>query len=200
MKLFYSPTSPYARKVRMLLLENGLASQVEPVIVDTSQPDPVFLQANPLGKVPVLVLDNGEALLDSPVICRYLDSLAQQSFLPQSGWEQWDVLRWEATADGMIDAAYNLVMERRTRPEEERSPRIMLRWAMEITRTLQHIETRIASLGDTVTLAHIALGAAIGYLEFRLPAVLKEANCPQVNAWYAAYKTRPAMEATLPPQ
>ncbi|MEN9503670.1 MAG: hypothetical protein RI964_2955 [Pseudomonadota bacterium] len=198
MKLFYSPASPYARKVRMLAIETGLDSRIEFVVVDTMTPDAALLNANPLGKIPTLLLDNGEALFDSPVICRYLDSLAAAHLLPTAGDALWDVLRWEALADGVMDAAYNLVMERRSRPENERSPRTMLRWAIEITRTLQHIETRLPALGTELSLAHIALGAAVGYVEFRLPQILVEAACPQLNAWYAAYKTRPAMEMTQP--
>ncbi len=200
MKLFYSPTSPYARKVRMLAIESGLDAQIEAIIVDTANPDPALLGANPLGKIPTLLLDNGEAIFDSPVICRYLDSLAAQSLLPATGWEQWEVLRWEALADGVMDAAYNLVMEGRSRPENERSPRTMLRWATEITRTLKYMDSRLSTLGADITLAHVALGAAVGYLEFRLPQILRGADCQALDGWYALYKTRPAMLATLPPQ
>jgi glutathione S-transferase len=108
-------------------------------------------------------------LFDSPVICRYLDRLDDVPLISASGWQQWEVLRWEALADGLTDAAYNLVMEQRSRPEQERSPPTMQRWSAEIIRTLQYIETRLETLGDALTLAHIALGAAVGYLEFRLP-------------------------------
>lgn len=198
MKLFYSPTSPYARKVRMLAIEKGLDGSIETVTLDVSKPTLALLATNPLGKVPALLLDNGEALFDSPVICRYLDSLAAPALIPPTGWQQWEVLRWEALADGMTDAAYNLVMEQRSRPEHERSPPTMARWAAEITRTLHYIETRLDSLGDKLTLAHIALGAALGYLDFRLPQLLQESGCTQVTGWYEEFRQRPAMQATQP--
>ena len=198
MKLFYSATSPYARKVRMLAIEKGLDAAIETVTVDVSKPTSELLTTNPLGKVPALLLDNGEAIFDSPVICRYLDSLAEPALIPATGWQHWEVLRWEAIADGLTDAAYNLVMEQRSRPDHERSPPAMQRWATEITRTLQYVETRLESLGDELTLAPIALGAALGYLEFRLPSLLQESGCPQLIAWYETFRERPAMQATLP--
>lgn len=198
MKLFYSPTSPYARKVRMLAIEKGLDAAIETVMQDVSKPTPELLAANPLGKVPALLLDNGEAMFDSPVICRYLDSLAEPALIPHNGWQQWEVLRWEAIADGMTDAAYNLVMEQRARPEHERSPATMARWAVEITRTLQHIETQLDTLGKEINLAHLALGAAVGYLDFRLPQLLQASTCPQIIDWYENFRLRPAMQITTP--
>ena len=198
MKLFYSPTSPYARKVRMVAIETGLAAQIDVISVNVAQEQPELFAANPLGKVPALVLENGEALFDSPVICRYLDSLSGNTLLPLSGWQHWEVLRWEALADGLMDAAYNRVMEERSRPEHERSPAAMTRWETEITRTLQHIETRLDTLGEDLTLAHLALGAAIGYLEFRLPHLLQATAYPQTLAWYVLFRARPAMQATQP--
>ncbi len=182
----------------MLAIEKGLDSNIETITVDVSKPTPELLTTNPLGKVPALLLDSGEALFDSPVICRYLDSLAAPTLIPHEGWRQWEVLRWEAIADGMTDAAYNLVMEQRSRPEHERSPATMQRWATEITRTLQYIETRLGTLGEELTLAHLALGAAVGYLDFRLPPLLQDSGCTAVLDWYEEYRQRPSMQATLP--
>lgn len=198
MKLFYSPTSPYARKVRMLAIEKGLDAAIETVLTDVSKPTPELLAANPLGKVPALLLDNGETVFDSPVICRYLDRLAEPHLIPQEPLPELAVLRWEALADGMTDAAYNLVMEQRSRPAQERSPAAMARWEAEITRTLQYIETRLETLGDGLTLAQLALAAAVGYLDFRLPQLLRESGCPQLLAWYDGFRTRPAMLLTAP--
>lgn len=198
MKLFYSPTSPYARKVRMVAIETGLAAQIEVIAVNVATTQPELFAANPLGKVPALLLANGEALFDSPVICDYLDSLSGHALLPPSGWQHWEIRRWEALADGVMDAAYNRVMEERSRPAHERSPAAMTRWETEIERTLSHLETRIDTLGADLTLAHLALGAAIGYLEFRLPHLLKTTTYPQTLAWYARFHERPAMQLTQP--
>ncbi len=204
MKLLYSSTSPYSRKVRLVILEKGLDAQVETVLVDPFGASAALNAANPLGKVPTLLLDNGEALFDSPVICRYLDSLSDHPpLIPRDGWQQWATLRWEALADGMTDAAYNLVMERR-RPASEQSSTWLAHWATEIQRSLQEMENKAAELVGDLTLTHLATGAAVGYLDLRMPEVLYEAACPQVAAyprlqtWYEASKTHPSMLATRP--
>lgn len=198
MKLFYSPTSPYARKVRLLAIEKGLDALIETLTIDTANPSPDLLAANPLGKVPALVLDNGEAVFDSPVICRYLDNLAAPYWIPREASAELAVLRWEALADGLTDAAYNLVMEQRSRPEHERSPRTMERWTNEITRTLQYIEARMNTLGDELSLAHLALAASVGYLDFRLAHLLRVEGQTQLVTWYDDFRKRPAMQATQP--
>lgn len=198
MKLFYSPTSPYARKVRMLAIAKGLDAQIELLSVNVSVEQPELFAANPLGKVPSLLLDDGEALFDSPVICRYLDSLSGAPLIPTLGWSQWQVLRWEALADGLMDASYNLVMEQRSRPEHERSPNAMARWRTEIERTLAHIEKQLDTLSDELNHAHIALGAALGYLEFRLPELLQQAGGANTLAWYGEFRELPMMQETMP--
>lgn len=198
MKLFYSPTSPYARKVRLLAIEKGLDTLIETVKIDTANPAPELLNANPLGKVPALWLDNGETIFDSPVICRYLDNLKQPYWIPREPTAEIEVLRWEALADGLTDAAYNLVMEQRSRPEQERSSRAMERWTTEITRTLQYIETHMATLPSGTTLAPLALAAALGYLDFRLAHLLRSEQHPQLLTWYDTLRESPAMQATQP--
>lgn len=204
MKLFYSPTSPYSRKVRMVISEKGLDGQVETVRVDPFSMDKTLLFANPLGKVPTLVLDDGTAMFDSPLLCRYLDSLSGvPRLIPRDSSEKWQVLYWEALADGMTDATYNIVMERR-RSATQQSAEWLGRWAADIERALQQMEARIGEIGTDVTLAHLAAGAAIGYLELRMPETLYEAACPQPAAyprllqWYESFRLRPSMQATVP--
>jgi glutathione S-transferase len=167
---------------------------------------PSLRAVNPLGKIPALILDNGETLFDSPVICRYLDSLPQhQRLLPQALEEQWPVLRWEALADGLLDAAYNIVMERR-RPTNLQSATSVAQWSKDIDYALQDMEQRIKLLeaGTTISLAHLAAASAVGYLDFRLPGMLYAAECPQVaeyprlQDWYERFKTRASMQATRP--
>lgn len=206
MKLYYSNTSPYSRKVRLVARESGLDSQIEEILVNPFGDDKDELtKANPLGKIPTLLLDNGKALYDSPVICHYLNELSDQfTLIPKD--HHFDILSWQAMTDGMTDAAYNIAIERRTRPQEEQSPRWMSNWSTEVQRTLEHIESRIDELERFeagVTLAHLALASAISYLELRLPAILYESECPQVSVcpktmtWYESFKTRPSMQATL---
>lgn len=185
-------------------MEKGLEQQVAAVLVDPFSQDARLEAVNPLGKVPTLLLDDGSTLFDSPLLCRYLDSLsALPRLVPRDSPEEWRVLRWEAMADGMTDAAYSIVMERR-RPPAEQSPQWLGRWATDIQRVLQVMEGQIDKLGADVTLAHLAVGAAIGYLDLRMPETLYEAACPQPAAyprllrWYESFRLRPSIRATEP--
>jgi glutathione S-transferase len=202
MKLYYSKTSPYARKVRLVIHEKGLQEQVEGILVSPFDDYLELRKFNPLGKIPTLLLDDGEVLFDSPVICHYLDSIsASVSLIPDDN--RWNILRWEALADGMTDSLYNLVMERR-RPAEEQSSSWIAHWAGDVQRCLQEAERRLGELDNEVTLAHLALGAAVGYVDFRAPELLYENDCPQVAycpkllTWYERFGTRSSMLATKP--
>lgn len=206
MKLFFTRTSPYSRKVRLVIREKGLENRIEEIQVDPYQDDTELQTVNPLGKVPALLLDDGEPLFDSPVICQYLDALTDaHPLVPAADPERWAALRWEALADGITDAAYNLVMEGR-RPEQEQSSSWISRWTREIRRALAHCEQRTVELEAGPGLASLAMGAAIGYLEFRLPELLREAErteklaFSQLHDWYRAFATRPSMLATRPDQ
>ena len=204
MKLYSSTSSPYARKVRLLILEKGLQQLIAEVVVNPFDNRAELLPINPLGKIPVLVLNDAEVLFDSPLICQYLDELpGYHRLIPQQKKEKFNVLRWQALADGMTDAAYNLVMERR-RPVANQSSSSIGTWSAEILGALDEMDARLDGLGDKITLAHLAVGAAVGYVEFRLPELLYESSCPQIAScpkllnWYEAFKTRPAMLATQP--
>lgn len=198
MQLYYSKTSPYSRKVRLVILAKGLDAQITGVLINPFTDVEELKAVNPLGKIPTLILDNGEVLYDSPVICHYLDSLSDtHPLIANNGWEYWTTLRWQALADGMTDAAYNLVMEKR-RIISEQSATCMAQWSVEIHRALDKIETDIASLGEYITLAHLSLGAALGYLEFRLPEFLSTRDYPQILNWYHSFKNREIMVKTQP--
>ena len=138
MKLFYSKTSPYSRKVRMMIHEKGLQQAITSVTCNPFDEAPELGAANPLGKVPTLILDDGSPLYDSPVICAYLDTLTPGRLIPESGRERWNVLRWEALCDGVLDAAYNIVMERR-RDAQEQSAGWIAQWKTQVSRSLDHI-------------------------------------------------------------
>jgi len=198
MQLYYSNTSPYSRKVRLVIHIKGLEKQVKEILVNPFSDAQELKAVNPLGKIPTLILDNGEVLYDSPVICHYLDDFtAAQPLLEKDGWQHWLILRWEALADGMTDAAYNLVMEKR-RTVAEQSPTWMAQWSVEIHRVLDKIEADIGTIGDKISLTHLSLGAALGYLEFRLPEFLSPSDYPDTLAWYKQFKTQPVMLLTQP--
>ena len=197
MRLFYSKTSPYSRKVRLVIHEKGLQNTIISVACNPFDEVPELEAANPLGKVPTLILDDGSSLYDSPVICAYLDSLTPGRLIPESGRERWNVLRWEALCDGVVDATYNIVMERR-RDTQEQSAGWIEQWKTQVIRTLNHIEATIDMLPSQVTLAQLALGTALGYLEFRLPDLDWRSRCPALAAWYGDFSVRDTMQHTLP--
>jgi len=200
MRLFYSKTSPYSRKVRIALQEKGLDSQVEYVLCNPFD-DAVELKGlNPLGKIPTLVLGDGRVVYDSRVICEYLDGLTSDiRLMPNDVDERLLVQTWQALADGIIDASYNIVIEGR-RDEGERSTSSIERWQASIKHSIEQVERQIKALPDEITLAQVALGAALGYLDFRLGDVDWRRGQPETAAWYAQFAERPSMVATQPPE
>ena len=204
MRLYFSPTSPYVRKVMVLLHETGQLAEVELVTGSGSPVDPATapLEANPLGKVPALERTDGPALYDSRVICRYLDARARDGAgagLYPEGAKQWDTLTVEATGDGILDAALLMVYEGRLRPEELRfAPWVEGQWA-KVDRALDALETRwMAHLEGPLDAGQIAVGCALGYLDFRHGARGWRAGRPHLAAWYDHFAARPSMMATLP--
>ena len=197
MKLIYANPSPYSRKVRMVIAEKGLGDEIEFVASNPFEDAPDIRAANPLGKVPVLILNDGAALYDSPIICEYLDCLSRGARLLPEGEIGWVVRRRHALADGLLDAAFNIVVERR-RPETERSASWIERWGGAVDRALMQIEADIGDLDVEPTLAHIAFGCALGYLDFRLPDRPWRDRHPKAAAWFAAFSERPSMVATQP--
>ena len=197
MKVMSAPTSPYARKVRMVIIEKGLQDRVEVIAASPYDNPPDLLAANPLCKVPALLTDDGKAIFDSPVICHYLDSLAPPACLLPEGEARWDYLVREALCDGILDAAYNTTMEGR-RPEGYRSPDAPKRWRTAIVRAVAAVEDDIAGYEGALTLAQIGLGAALGYLDFRLADIGWRESCPKTAAWYETFSQRPSMQATRP--
>jgi len=197
-KLYHSPTSPYVRKVRITAIEKGVAERVE-LVVANPWPDPAaVVGVNPLGKVPALVADDGLVLYDSPVICEYLDSLAPiPRLIPQAGAARWQVLRTQALADGILDAAVAIVLERR-RPEAERSTLSQKRATEAIRRGVAALAASTDAAGDAPDLGAIATGVALGYLEFRLPDVDFLAAHLALRAWWSALSARPSFAATVP--
>lgn len=199
MKLYHSPTSPYARKVRMVAIERGLEDRIEVVSANPLENPDDLMQANPLCKVPALARADGPALFDSPVICAYLDSLAgSPQLIPAEGAARWDVLRREALCDGILDAAVTSMMERR-RSDAEQSQTWLGRWKANFTRALDQIEAEIESFGGDLTIDQLALGAALGYLDFRMSDLGWRDSRPATAAWFETFSARRSMQETAPP-
>ncbi|ARE84445.1 putative GST-like protein YibF [Roseovarius sp. EC-HK134] len=199
MKLISSPLSPFVRKVRVLLLESGLDDQVEVVDVTTTplETDPQAAAANPLGKIPALVRLDGPAIHDSRVITRYLDARADGRFYPEA--RLWEVLTLEAIAEGIMEAALAMTYEARFRPEEIRyAPWVEGQWA-KVARALEAVEGRwMSHLAGPLDMSHIALGCALGYLDFRHDARGWRVGHPALEAWYAKMAARDSMMRTAP--
>ncbi|WP_102225958.1 glutathione S-transferase [Acidimangrovimonas sediminis] len=201
MKLYHSPTSPYVRKVMVVLKETGQEGDVTLVPAAGTPIDPGTMPVaqNPLGKIPALERGDGPTLYDSRVICRFLDDRAGAGLYPAAP-RLWDTLTLEATADGMLDAAILMVYEGRTRPPElHHAPWVEGQWA-KIDRALDAIEARwMSHLHGALDMGQIAVGCALGYLDFRLDARGWREGRDQLAAWYSGILARPSMAATMPP-
>ena len=204
MKLIGSLTSPYVRKVRIVMAEKKLDFQL--VLEDPWAGDEV-LKSNPLGKVPCLVMEGGEAVFDSRVIVEYLDTLSPVGkLIPASGRERVEVRTWEALADGILDAAVASRMERvwPLRTDAQRCEA----W---IERQMSRIDAALAAMGRGLgdkpfcmgihlTLADIAVGCALGYLNFRFPAIDWREPHPNLARLADKLATRQSFIDTLPPR
>ena len=193
-----SPASPFGRKVKIAAAVLGLSERIEIVPADTSDPSDDLRVQNPLGKLPVLVTDDGTALYDSPVIVECLDHLAGGGRLIPAGAGRFDVLTLQALADGLIDAAIMQVYEVRFRPEERREPTWVDYQAQKVTRALDRLESRAGAIGDALDAGTIALACALGYLDFRFEGRWR-ASYPALVAWLDGFAARvPAFEKTRP--
>ncbi|MDX1588198.1 MAG: glutathione S-transferase N-terminal domain-containing protein [Oleiphilaceae bacterium] len=203
MKLYTSNTSPYARKVWICASLHGLDGEITRMTLNPVRDSALLEPANPLGRVPALVTDEGRLIVDSPVICQSLDELAvrrgRSSLMGPDPDRHEDERVLQALADGIMDAAFLLVMES-ARPSEQQSPFWKERWTGAIRRTLQHLNLNgFPENGDQpLTLGRIALGCALGYLDFRLDALQWREGCDFLAAWYQQISGEPVFRETVP--
>ena len=201
MKLYSAETSPFARKVRVHLIETGQVDDVEIVPVHGSPVDPQTMPVaqNPLGKLPALERADGPAIYDSRVICRYLDARAGGRLYPE-GNRLWETLTLEATADGIMEAAVLLVYETRIRPEDKRLPAwVDGQWA-KVQRSLAAIDARwMSHLNGPLDMGQVAVGCALGYLDLRHPDRNWRKGMEALAGWYEGFSERESMKATVPP-
>lgn len=204
MKLIGSLTSPFVRKVRIVMAEKKLDYKFE--LEDVWSPTTTIQTANPLGKVPCLVMEGGEAIFDSRVIVEYVDTLSPVGkLIPLSGRERVEVRTWEALADGLLDAAVLARMENTwaARSEAQRCPAWVARQMDKITATLramsQGLGDRPWCAGTHYTLADIAVGCALGYLDLRFAQIDWRSEYPNLARLAAKLALRQGFIDTQPP-
>ena len=200
MKLIGSHSSPYTRKVRIVLAEKKI--EVDFVIDSPWLAGSKVPNLNPLGKIPVLVLDDETPLFDSRVIVEYVDNASPNNKLfPAPNRERIEVKRWEALADGLCDAAVSALLEGR-RPAHEQSAGWIARQRDKVTRSLEFMAEELGEkpycMGTHFSLADIAVGTALGYLGFRFADIDWQAAHPNLARLYAKLMQRPAFADTAP--
>ena len=193
MKLYFSGTSPFVRKVMLSAHERGIADQIECLSeseVGTS---------TPLAKVPSLVTDDGDVVIDSLVICDYFESLGSgPALIPTDRVERNEVLRLHALGDGIMEAAVASVTEGR-RPADKQWQGFHDSQHAKINGALAAIESQANTFADRVNLGTLTVGAALGYLDLRFADWGWRRTCPSLRAWYERFSQRPSMRATEPP-
>jgi glutathione S-transferase len=191
-----SPTSPFGRKVKIAAALLGLSDRIRVEAADTLDPNDSIRRQNPLGKIPILILENGEALYDSRVIVEYLDALAGGGRLIPAGWGRFAALRQQALADGLMDAALLQVYEGRWRPQERHEPTWLDLQQGKVERALAEAEAGLSSPPETFHVGHVALACALGYLDMRFEGRWRQGH-PRLVAWLDDFSGRvPAFEAT----
>lgn len=199
MRLYCSPTSPYSRKVRVALHEQGMSETVEQVLTDPFNAPPELLAANPMSKIPTLITDRGEALPDSNLILEYLQARHSGLAPLPHGSGRWGALRLQRVAEGLIDAAVATVYERR-RPESIVYIPFLDRQAQAIQRGIELLELEHGALArDSVGIVEITAGVALSYLDFRLPYIEWRKSAATLTDWHALFSQRRSMIETAPP-
>jgi len=203
MKLIGALTSPYVRKVRVVMAEKKLDAQLQLEDVWTSD---AILKSNPLGKVPCLVMEGGEAVFDSRVIVEYLDTLSPVGkMIPAAGRERIEVRTWEALADGVMDAAILARLEATWagRSAEQRSPAWNERQMVKVQASLKAFSQGLGDkpwcAGNYFTLADVAVGCALGYLDFRFAHIDWRGDFPNLKKLSDKLFARPSFVDTAPP-
>ena len=200
MKLFYAAASPFVRKVMVVLHETRQMDDVEIVNVTITpvSPSDALRSANPLSKIPALDRDDGPAMFDSRVICEYLDQRANAG-LYGDGAAYWELRTLEATADGIMDASVSARYETFLRPDEKVwDDWVEGQWS-KVAAGIAAVESRwMAHLAKPLNIGHIAMGCALGYIDFRHAARNWRAEAPALAEWYEEFAARPSMSETAP--
>jgi len=201
LKLHWSPRSPFVRKVMILLHETGLTDRVETVrsVVAMHETNPELMRDNPLNKLPTLVLDDGSALFDSPVVCEYLDGLhTGDRMFPADRDASFKALRWQALGDGLLDLQV-LWRNELNRPAAVQSKPHLAAFEAKVEAALDRLDAEAGALAAApFGIGHITVGVALSYADFRFPDRDWRSTRPAIAAWHADFAQRPSVRATEP--
>ncbi|MBO38464.1 MAG: glutathione S-transferase [Rhodospirillaceae bacterium] len=198
MKCYATSNSPYARKVRIAALETGVYGKVDWQMITREERAEIVPDINPLGKVPVAVLNSGHVLCDSPVICAYVDSLSSDTnLIPKSGSERWEVLTLEALGDGLGEAVIAASQEDQ-RPGEKRSQGVVDRQVGKANATLNFLNHAAKKFNSPPLMGEIAVACALGYMEFRDVVPGWRDKYANLGSWYAEVLKRQSFIDTNP--
>jgi glutathione S-transferase len=204
MRLFWSPRSPFVRKVMIVLHETDQADRVtlERTPVAMSAPNDTVMKTNPLNKIPTLVLGDGRALFDSRVICEYLDRQhTGPRLFPADPDAYFQALTWQALGDGLLDVLliWRNWHQDRGLPFNDATDPYLAAFAHKVHTTLDVLDAAATELAGTgLTIGHVAIGCALGHLDFRWPRIDWRAGRPRATAWFDELSRRPALQLTVP--
>ena len=201
MKLIGSLTSPYVRKVRVVMAEKKLDFSL--VLENVWVPEATIQEVNPLGKIPCLVMEDGSTLYDSRVIAEYLDTISPVcKLLPPNGRDRTEVKVWEALADGVLDAAILVFLERRERTPEQQSQKWIARQMGKVHAGLREMSARLGEgsycMGIHYSLADVAVGCALGWLAFRFPDIDWRGDYPNLARLHDKLSERASFRDSVP--
>ena len=198
MKVYFTGNSPYARKVRIAAIETGQRDKIDWALITREERAEIVPNLNPLGKVPVAIMDTGEALYDSPVICAWVDAQHNGSkLIPSDGSERWQVMQLEALGDGLGEAVIATSQEDQ-RPGEKRSQGVVDRQKGKATAALNFLNARANDFNIPPLMGEIAVACALGYMEFRDVVPGWRETYPNLGRWYAEILQRPSFVETTP--
>lgn len=192
-----SGPSPFGRKVKMVAKILGIYDRLTVEMSNTNDPQDTLRQQNPLGKIPILILEDGRKIFDSRVICEYLDAQVDGITLhPTESDARWEALTLQALGDGIVDASILQVYENRMRPEDKRHDDWLSYQADKVKRSLDQLSQTPPSLEGDLTIGHVAIACALGYLDLRFEGNWR-ASYPALVTWLDAFRARvPAFDAT----
>ena len=196
MKLYLNKASPYARLTMVVAHEKGLSARIEPVPIDPWASDEALLEVTPLAKVPALIAEDGEPLVESACICDYLDSVGSgPTLLPRDPAARLSTLRKYGLGRGLIDVAFGAVIEKRHASGSDGV--LEQRWRAAVTRTISTLEN-LETLATQPDLGDLAIAVALGYLDFRMREIEWRQEAPRLNAWFQQLRGRESLRRTAP--